>query len=215
MKKYENYKFFSWEYNPKVLLVGNGVTWNSEYSWPNVISATSKNAEKLSDNIPYSIQASIKESKDDILRHDNCYKYFKEKYKYKSFPIIDELVELDFDAILTTNYTYEIEQALYNDFVNRSDQWKQKQIKHAFEKANAKYIINDYYRFAKNGIEQDIWHIHGEARKKNSFVLTHDEYGHLIERIIRANSEHGIKFRENEMCPYTSWIDYFISSDLF
>lgn len=216
MKKSSNhYEVYPFDKLPNVVLMGNGITWSEETKWTNVIASLSNDNSVLSEKIPYTIQATVKLDKYDKDRNDKYYDYFNNRYVYKNFPLIEEIIGLDFDAFLTTNYTYEIENTILNDFYKFSDEKKIKYIEHAKSKANSKYIINDYYQLKYEGKNKNIWHIHGEARKKNSLILNHDEYGHLVERIISENSEYGSKTILDGRYKYKSWIDYILFSNLF
>ena len=108
---------------PKVLLLGNGI--NRAYgfsSWEELIkSVQTKELTKVEqdsiNNVPYPLQPVI-------LTEDHIGTRMKELSEELSslHALSDEEIvlrnfaELPFDTILTTNYTYELENALYNEF---------------------------------------------------------------------------------------------------
>ena len=81
---------------------------------------------------------------------------------------------------------------------------------------DSKYLIHGFNRLKKDGVAQDIWHIHGESRRTSSLILTHDEYARLINQILLYNQERKKDYLdyENEI-HFKSWIDYFILGDLY
>ena len=92
---------------------------------------------------------------------------------------------MGFDHILTTNYSYELELAGLNLPSDISDYQFKKLSNHttAVEKVEPKYMLHSFNQITYNGVENNIWHIHCEARKIDSMVLEHYQYGSLFSRI--------------------------------
>jgi len=64
--------------------------------------------------------------------------------------------------------------------------------------------------------EKDIWHIHGEQRRKTSMILTHNEYIKLINKEVSYLSDRRNEYEENQDEIYfKSWIDYFLLGELY
>ena len=86
---------------------------------------------------------------------------------------------------MTTNYTYELEQAaLHPGKISKS---KIKAMMHHTEGskiAEGKYLLHTYNRAVVSGHHNRIWHIHGEARKPDSMILGHYYYGKLLRRCV-------------------------------
>ena len=101
---------------PQVLLVGNGLVYQKNFSWDNFINKISQCDKHiiLGDKVPYSIKATAISDVSDTTRHDKYHEVFS-KYNYSSFNNLKQLLEIPFDAVLTTNYTYEIENHLYKN----------------------------------------------------------------------------------------------------
>ena len=215
---------------PKAILLGNGVIYNVESKWEKIIDKLAKNeVKKEKIEAPYSLMATIITDSDDRKRQEKYLNYFTdnndkgEKYKYFKYELIDELLKLPFNAILTTNYTYEIENALVANF---SILEPRKQSKFAcfqnpsqnskFPK-DSRYLLRTFNRLYSKAIGQrDIWHIHGEVRRKTSMVLTHDEYARLIGEILKYNKARADDYEKKaDNLEFKSWIDYFIMADLY
>ena len=210
---------------PQVVFMGNGIVYDGNLSWDQLIKKTAcegvdvtkyKN-EHNKFELPYSILSFVTADNNDQSRHE---KYIKEinSRKYKSNNCIEELLNLPLDAILTTNYTYEIEYAINNNYPRLSNKQKCEFSKcttdnHGKGKVDARYLIHTYNKFDEF---PSIWHIHGEARRKTSLILSHDEYARLVNKILEFNTKRKNdyeKFR-NEF-KIKSWIDYFILGDIY
>jgi len=114
------------EYRPQVLLLGNGVTFNERNgNWNKVITSLSeKEIVSHFDNLPYALKSSMTLSVNDKKRREKYKEFFSEKYYYLPNGIIKKLLDINFDAILTTNYTYEIENESKESYLNLSDKQK-------------------------------------------------------------------------------------------
>lgn len=205
---------------PNVLLIGNGLILNSsinknvkkwdEYvlSLPNEV-IDSKEREKYK-NIPYSILASLLSDKDDSKRYNSYLNCF-ETQELLFDSSLKKIATLPVDAILTTNYTYEIENIFYQKFSILKD--KTKFSYYYSNKADGKYLLHHYNKFPNS---PEIWHIHGELRRKSSIILTHDEYVKLIGKLVEENNKNSNKYVsfENHL-KINSWLDYFIVGNLY
>ena len=202
---------------PQVLLVGNGLVYQKDFSWDNFINKISRCDRHIvvGNKVPYSIRATTTADVSDKRRQDKYCKAFSE-YKYSSFKNLSELLKIPFDSILTTNYTYEIENHLYKNYYLLSDGAKRKKAICTARKSEAKYLLRTYNRLS-NGIQtHDIWHIHGEVRRKSSMILTHDEYARLTQRILEYLDKRQNSYNEYyEDVKFKSWIDYFIMGDIY
>lgn len=215
MNKKEFKTFDVDKHRPQVLLIGNGVVYNENNTWSRFIEKLSDRNVVLPEDVPYSIQATIKVPNSDKERRD---RYFNElsKIEYSNNDIIDQLLKVHFDAILTTNYTYEIENYLYDGYCKLSNATKTKKSWCTDSCPESKYLLKTYNRFSKNELLHDIWHIHGETRRKSSIILTIDEYARLTNEIIEY-----LKIVKNsyenyyENLIFKSWIDYFIMGDVY
>lgn len=202
---------------PQVLLVGNGLVYQNDFSWDNFIKKISKESkpDTLTDGIPYSIKATTIANVSDKTRHNDYCKAFSE-YKYSSFDNLNQLLKIPFDSILTTNYTYEIENHLYKNYYLLSNETKRKKSICTAKKSEAKYLLRTYNRLSRGVQTHDIWHIHGEIRRKSSIILTHDEYARLTKNILEYLDKIRNSYDEYyEDVKFKSWIDYFIMGDIY
>lgn len=213
---------------PKVLFLGNGLFY-SDSNWDNFIERNKRQDISLKEwgaieNAPYTIRATAALPTNDLERQQG---YLKEIDKIhsemqKGRPHILELLDLPFDAILTTNYTYQIESHIKNDYCELSNEQKAKKYaKQTFVynkkfPQDSKFLLRTFNRLEYNGKNQNIWHIHGEARRKSSIVATHDEYGKLMEAIRQYCKKYGANYRNfYNSFRFNSWIDYLIMGDVY
>ena len=212
---------------PNVLLVGNGVIRNcasynglTSNNWSRHIYSISKRnisdkEQELLEKVPCSIQATVLAPLKDVDRHNEYLKEFI-SLDFADNSLLNDLVSIGFDSILTTNYTYEIENCFHPGYSSLSSKLPySKTIKRQSlqTKNDTKYLLHTYNEF-KNS--PPIWHIHGETRRKSSVVLTHDEYSRLINCLLEENKRNKNKFilYENEV-KYKSWLDYLLVSNLY
>lgn len=215
------------EGRPKVLLLGNGLIRNSgSLSWNKAIQKISKKDSKLKsfmknpDNIeegytiPYTPLALVTAPFEDKERRETYITVFhQEDYRIPS--VLERLVALPFSAILTTNYTYEVENALLSGFssLKQSAQLRKSKSFHQGNTADT-YLLERCNLVSQNSPQ--VWHIHGEVNRKSSIVLTHDEYARLIASMLRYLREQGNRYYETiEKFEFRSWIDYLLMADVY
>ena len=132
--------------------------------------------------------------------------------------MLHELSKMPIDAILTTNYTYEIEKALNEDFVCKVG----RKCKH---RKVARQDVGEYERgqlhtfFDVGETFPHIWHIHGEAAKHQSMIIGHYYYGKLIAKAQKHIANHMAVYKaflsgKTDFTP-SSWIDYFMLGDVY
>lgn len=218
--KYNEFKVFNLlERRPQVLLLGNGIVRNDneDMRWEQFIQSIARDGVNASEykDAPYTIQATAVADIGDKKRRQK-YKDKLTKATYRENSLVSELLAIPFDAILTTNYTYELEYHMLSQYPALS---KKTKLKHSYwttDKGDSKYLLHGFNRLKKDVVVQDIWHIHGESRRTSSLILTHDEYARLINRILLYNQERRKDYLDYENdIHFKSWIDYFILGDLY
>lgn len=219
-EKYKQYKKFDLTHKrPQVLLIGNGLS--RRVDWKQFIEAVSiKDIEKYykdkEPQLPNLILTSTVTDINDSVRQNQ---YIKSLDDYICNPSeqIKNLLNINFDAILTTNYTYELEYNLKSNYCSITDNTKREMYAKTTESEyDSKYFIHTFNRVSNGELSQDIWHIHGEQRRKSSLVLTHDEYARLMGKIIEYNNKIGNKYDYYyDNLKFKSWIDYFVMGDLY
>ncbi len=205
---------------PAVLLVGNGLNrcMGDDTTWDNAILKLAKDDAILDKikRLDYSIRATVTADEDNIKRWQRYVKLFDIDFKYFDNPLLKNLLRVPFDAVLTTNYTYELENALDENFP-RSDHKGDWACTTAANITTGKQpdsvrLLNTFNRLKnEDGKDVDIWHIHGEVRDPASMILTHEEYGRLVTELVREEDREN---NEGEIL-FDSWQDYFVYGDLY
>lgn len=131
--------------------------------------------------------------------------------------ILKRILCMGFDDILTTNYSYELEDAAWS-VREASDRQLRDSMRHTemVKREDRKYLLHTYNRVEYNGHANRIWHIHGEARKPDSIVLGHFYYGNLLSacRQITLRRDH-TRIRRSLSRKPGSWVDVFLSGDVY
>ncbi|MBO4639193.1 MAG: SIR2 family protein [Treponema sp.] len=202
---------------PKVLLLGNGIAraFNKGASWNELLKEITDESLFSTDvnyEMPMPLKAALLsnnklESKlDSFIASQQKWGLSVNKSQQK---FLQELLNLNFDYILTTNYTYEIECAL----LNMSEITKghiQERRKYYSDSVQKKFLINTCHCFESKKLS--VWHIHGDIYSPQSIALGHDCYGKLVGRYnewINAN------FNNSANKEIKSWIDAFLYGDLY
>ena len=211
---------------PKVLLVGNGINraFGGE-AWYDLIGGMNKKQDtrvtKVLNEVPYPIRAVIttNDNVDENIRKV-CEKMIQLEPSKEQLDLLREYLDLPIDAILTTNYSYEIEKAIEPNFfckINVRNKWRKNTVDTSQTKDE--FGLFKYFEFECSGSEKRVWHIHGEAARPNSVVVGHYYYCNLLNRIIkqaadvirgyRSSCKKGIDYQPK------SWIDYFLIGEVF
>lgn len=221
---------------PNVLFLGNGIHrafGNS--SWDDFLDQI-KSSTKFTHNsweydMPMSLKASmLSENELDKRIRNNIYNNSKNiPFRNSLFSstsderdMINHLVDLGFDYVITTNYSYEIECSFLQKGLFKVGEEKdiaRLQNHYEVKKAQSKYLINT---FNEVNSKPPIWHIHGEARKPGSIIIGQDKYGRLlsryIDRLTKSNSWYNsVIYNINNKNPQKigSWIDAFVLGDVY
>lgn len=227
----ENTKNREWNLEterPKVLFLGNGLFF-SDSNWDKFIENNKRGDLSSKEwaaikNVPYTIRASAALPTNDSERQQGYVREIDRIHSTmkKERQNVLQLLELPFDAILTTNYTYQIECHIKTDYCELSDSQKNKKYaKRTFiynkkQIQDSKYLLRTFNQLEYHGVKKDIWHIHGEVRRKSSIVTTHDEYGKLMEEIRQYCKNYGNNYRTYyQIFHFNSWIDYLIMGDVY
>ncbi len=201
---------------PQVLLLGNGVIRaysDKALSWQDLLKriGTREVPDNLGIPMPLEIVLRTEDHVDMVLDH-----HYRELYGVvdtKDFgDTLRSIFDIGFDHILTTNYSYELEEAALGVPMFTDEELKQL-IRHSTEVKDEEqeFMLFTCNEVSVNGKSCRIWHIHGEARKPNSIVLGHLYYGNLLTRCSGylygdAGCEEGEVF---------SWVDAFMLGDVY
>lgn len=210
---------------PKVLLLGNGL--NRVYggaSWAGLlarINRTNYTPEQVK-SMPLPMQAVLL-SQDHV---DVSLKDLKrELTRCELHPWLDlqlkKLLAMPFDCILTPNFTYELECAADQDFLevpSRARRYRRHTA--GVARAERRFMLHTYYSLPVAQGTVPLFHIHGEANKPDSVILGHYYYGNLLfcydayltKRAPDCKYRMG---RDGQGLPVLSWLDYFILGDVY
>ena len=205
--------------NKRVLFAGNGVAMRmgAANSWDKIISDLAKKYTPQADpgllkKLPYNMQIVA-------ATHDNVDKSMVELCQKLRGITLDEkqkafgrrILELPFDRIITTNYTYELEHSVSENKVFRC--------RYFDKKRERDMSLFGYIPVTVGEEEKQIWHIHGHACAPNSVIMGHYFYGKLLSSIqsyistmlkgwrMRQNLGHDFEIR--------SWVDSFMTDDVY
>lgn len=134
--------------------------------------------------------------------------------------LVKSAADSGFEAILTTNYSYEIEKSLCPGFhvsIGKSSKYRKKTCK---EKPKAETMALYQYMCVPNeNNETIIWHIHGEAAIPDSMIIGHYYYGRLLSRIqtytVETIRRYRIAERSGDLFYPRSWVDYILFGNVF
>ena len=212
-------------YIPKILLLGNGIirsfgggSWNkllSDISEPHI---DENEVESINCPEPLKVILVTNDNVDAILKNNKAL-FFGDMTEQRA-DILRNLLSLGFDDILTTNYSYELEMAaLGNASIKESRIVQLMYHTDEVKTAEPKYLLHTYNKASCNGIENRIWHIHGEARKPCSMILGQYSYANLMGKFLEHNKKRGNMYmnceKSNKRLKFSSWIDSFIIGDVY
>ena len=215
---------------PNVLIIGNGLNrCFAKDSWDEILKDVSKGKVCFSDDeidqiktMPYPLQAVVMTGDavdeaagkiSDNLADSRCLPEQKQL-------ILDGICGLPADAILTTNYSYEIENALDQDFICRKGRpSKYRKTTKSGNKVDEQFGVFKYMSLMADDDLYQIWHIHGEVARPNSIVLGHYYYGKILNRIQQYSADVIKKYNiyQKKKIPFRpfSWIDYFLIGNVY
>ena len=210
---------------PNVLLLGNGI--NRAYnfaSWDDLIKSikTKELTEEESNalkSMPYPLQ-SINLTEDNVgeKMKEVAVDLIKLKASEDEETLLKNFASLSYDAILTTNYTYELQKATIDNFnckVGSTCKYRKKAVCDA--KDFQKNQLHTYFEILDGN--KTLWHIHGEAAKPSTMILGHYYYGKLLAKIQQyiTTLKSRVTKAKKEMADIEvkSWIDYFMLANVY
>ena len=203
---------------PRVLMIGNGLLLlNNGMGWSDLIKTLAPDPTDIPDvrGIPYAMQPEAVCGTDV----ENIQRLIAENIKSKDpHEILRQLAFMDFDAILTTNYTYEIEEALTGG--NWSENKRVKSHTTLYGSPHVRYntykcnLVKDI-----NDRELPVFHIHGEQARKHSMVLSYYSYAESVYRLIEMNKRRKNAYEEHQATGASlvceGWLDYFLLGEVY
>ncbi len=210
---------------PQVLLLGNGI--NRAFgggSWGQLIRDIACNGELPKDctlHLPMPLRAILVTGDTVGLRLREAGEILYGKIGDAGHvEMLRRLLDMRFDHILTTNFSYELEQAAQPG-LQLSDHALRQMMRHtdARNQAEARYLFYTYETLEWQGYENKVWHIHGEGRKPDSMILGHYYYANLLEKISSYVKAEGARYRREQerdgSVRIKSWADAFLFGDVY
>ena len=212
---------------PQILLLGNGINraFNSD-SWDDLLNSVDEREERydIGDyRCPETLKAILvtKDNVDKALQHEQerLGNLGTEKPE-KQIRLLQRLLGMGFDEILTTNYSYELETAaLGQEKINENTLRRIQRHTDEVSRCEPSFMLHTYNLVEYNGSEQHIWHIHGEARKPGSMIFGAYYYGNLLGKMIALNKKHGNYYESAHLAGVSpkirSWTDAFLVGDVY
>lgn len=208
------------QHPPKVLVLGNGLNRAYEgFSWSEMIADLgyrdfSAPERRAMETLPYPLQTVI-------VTGDRVDVKLMEHAKTYDTDLLPEqqalfrcYTDLPWDAILTTNYTFEAEKAISSEFHSSGEEYIPYQMRTREDASEEDiYALFQYYQLPD---APPIWHIHGDLTQPDSMILGHYYYGNAISRLHHYSKSFTKKIEDSDS-RYTpkSWVDYFLLGDVY
>ena len=212
-----------WDRRPQVLFVGNGMSRAfGGSSWSDIIREINYTGADLQEirQVPFPLQAVIATGDRVDFGAAEIGEKLKTPMNQAMGDYMRALIDLPFDAILTTNYSYELEEAAVPDFLRKKSSFR-KYITHtaACRRVESQFLLHSYYHIPRPEGAVNIWHLHGEANRPNTMIFGHYYYGNLLYRYQEYFRRRGNAYEEHQLrhkdLEVRSWLDYFILADIY
>lgn len=203
---------------PKILLIGSGIlqSYGGE-SWSVFLESIRTRNDLPEDiNCPSPLKAIIvtDDHVDDAMRKKFSNSIGAKIENPELAAFLQNMLSVGFDHILTTNYTYELEEA--SIYPKELTEYRLKKMQTSTcGRCEPKYLLHTYMNVPYCGKENKVWHIHGEARKPESVILGHYYYGNLLCKIREEVMALDKKRWKEEKNKNASWIDAFLFGDVY
>ena len=210
---------------PQILLLGNGINRMFEANgWGDLINKLSCNPRidpEIIKEVTYPLRVVLAtgDNMESQIQINKELFYGVESIDQEK-PLLESILRIPFDHILTTNYSYEIERVA-NGKVKADGRYCQRLARNLLKKEQVekRYLLHSYNEICFEEYCHRIWHIHGEARKPQSIVLGHYYYGKLlslyIDTLAKRENKQFERQRAGESPLIESWLDAFIMGDVY
>lgn len=216
---------------PQVLLLGNGLNRAAKSDdWKKLIQEIALSKKVIFDgndgalkDLPYPLLAVL--ATDDQVDRAICTKPIAfsgigEDELDQVAQLYRELLLAGFDEILTTNYSYEIERVADSRITQLGKECAHLMCHtNGVSRAESRYLLHTYNKVVCNGVQNRVWHIHGEIRKPSSVVLGHYFYANLLSKwqqfFQRRGNSYEQQYKEGLPPLNDSWLDAFILGDVY
>lgn len=152
---------------------------------------------------------------------ENLKRIGKTMTEYRADHQYDEMFQMlatcGASAVLTPNYSNEIEQAFidhYSSYQYRIHRRMTEDCRNEVRK-----LLYQYSDLSDHNVSATIWHIHGDAYQTKSMIMGHYYYGKLLNEIeqyvpgLIPRYKTALKQGEDQISVH-SWVDYFLLGNL-
>ena len=215
---------------PNVLLLGNGLNLSFDgLPWSELLEKVAVIEDKdtleriISSSIPEPLKAiAVTEDRIDVQMKSHKKDLYGSVRETEHRLLLNRLLDLGFDHILTTNYSYELEKAALG--IETITDYRLEKLQTFMKadnvrRAEGRYLLHTYMKVPNRNGYCPVWHIHGEARKPDSMILGHYYYGNQLCGIKKLLSGRADSYRarqsEGKDAEIKSWIDAFILGNVY
>ena len=218
---------------PNVLLFGNGF-FHENMDWKSLLQRCAKDGIENNefDELIKTDYLLFADAALDTSDSDRREKYIRQisQSDYvgeQAQELMGLLSEVPFDAVVTTNYTYQIERCIDSNFKPDTKNGYVHQIGKKSVKItktenstdehgrDAVRLLHTFNRVSNDSGYVDVWHPHGELRRRSSLVLSHDAYGRLVRELVRYNDKRRRMRRSDGDVELSSWFDYLLYGNVY
>ena len=134
--------------------------------------------------------------------------------------LLCNLLSLPWDCILTTNYSYEIENALTGGRWSTVKTMRKRSLRCADGKSHRRDNLNIFYevKTTDNRIIP-VWHVHGDYDRHTSMILTYYSYAKQIGGLLDYNKNRSNDLEtaalENRCVEMKSWLDWYVLGEVY
>ena len=204
------------------LLLGNGINLLfGDSSWETIIKEVLAKAKSPLDyseikGMPATMQI-VAATNDHV---DQQMKALSEKLMEASLSeerkeFLQDILSMPVEDILTANYSFELEVA---DGMELTQRHFSSKLRSTFElkSRHKRFRLFQYYE-TKTG--KRLWHIHGDAAKPETMIMGHYYYAKqlsdLLDCVAKSVQRYRVCERKQEPFQSYSWIDRFLTADVF
>ena len=207
---------------PRVLLLGNGVLrLAGGVSWEALLRKIAMK-DGISDALLHDIPLSMRVEALCGPDVEGARQRASEEFDPEDLCVTDtlrRLLQLPWDCILTTNYTYEAEEVLLGK--RRFEQSDcRRMLACAYGSSHRKDNLHFCYVLERPGQPPlPVWHIHGDLGRHSSMILSYYTYAGAVSRLSEFNRRRANDFQDSQQAGRSlrmkSWTDWFITGDVY